>query len=76
VFQKRPAQETQQLSNAETGRRFGTVRRSRRCRAVPRYLFNILDHPDRLPDIEGCELPDLEAARRYAIEAARELVAG
>ncbi len=48
----------------------GTMRRPRRCRAMPRFYFHLLNDVDA-PDEEGVELPDLEAARAHALREAR-----
>lgn len=42
---------------------------------MPRYFFHVRGGPVEADDEEGSELPDAAAAERYAISAARELLA-
>jgi hypothetical protein len=42
---------------------------------MPRYFFHVRGGPVEAEDEEGSELPDATAAERYAIVAARELLA-
>lgn len=42
---------------------------------MPHYFFHVRGGPVEADDEEGCELPDAAAAERYAVGAARELLA-
>ena len=46
----------------------------RRIGRMPRYFFNLDDHPDD-PDLEGTVVPDLAAARTEALHYAGEIIA-
>lgn len=42
---------------------------------MPRYFFHLVEGVEISEDPDGSVLPDFDAARRYALQAARELLA-
>ena len=44
-----------------------------RCKAMPRYFFDLHNDMDAV-DVEGREFPDLQAARSTAVKEARAMI--